>query len=188
MAPPTRAARRTWAASRISRAGSASVGGAPGAAREERIAADAAAAAAAAAAAVAAARATITGEEKLRGLSVMDAWTVLLVDAEYERCRNTNGRFRRLIPSSRAARHLCFVEEGRSRNRLPFDSSGEVVEEEEVVDPVKQALQLASTLAASSFAAAEAKADEEEAKTAAVAAAAAGLVCPYPLPPPTHRK
>ena len=66
MAPPTRAARRTWAASRISRGG-ASAHGATSAVREEEIAADAAAAAATATAAVDAARTTSAGKTRLEG-------------------------------------------------------------------------------------------------------------------------
>lgn len=72
-------------------------------------------------------------------LSVMEAWTVLLVDSEYERCRNTNGRFRRLIPSSRTEHLLGYLSAERTRNHLPFDLSAAPGgdDEEEKPDPVQ---------------------------------------------------
>jgi hypothetical protein len=161
--PPTRAARRQWAASRMGRPPSAE------AALEETRAADAAAAKAKAAEAVGAARGADAA--KLAGLSEMDAWTVLLVDAEYRRSKNDGQRFRRLFPCPEREAYRPYLPACRSRHWLPFEmpppgtGSGPEGDDE---DPVKKALALASAMALSSTI----KEEEREAEAAAAAKAA----------------
>jgi hypothetical protein len=164
--PPTRAARRHWAASRMGRTPNVEE------ALAEARAADAAAAKAKAAEAAAeAASASGADGARLAGLSAMEAWTVLLVDAEYRRSKRDGGRFRRLFPCEDREEYRPYLPACHPRHWLPFElpppgESGDPAAEHE--DPVKAALALASAMALASTI----KEEEREAAEAAAAKAA----------------